>query len=473
MFVGTQKDTHKVVESLVFVGTQKDTRKVEDVAREDHIFLREGAEMAMAKRAYLPKEEYAKLVSTIMTRQHTYRRPPFDYAKTFDNFYVYDYLGDGDSIINFAIPIIGNEDLITNIEISIDNGTITDTRGLDLYAENLQGKQRVNYRRFADAFKKRHGNRGYGVTFRGDSASNGGTYFEDSKRIGGDATTRGTSGNIDESANQELTTRFSLITPEMDASYLDAVNRGDMVTAQRMVMEAAKLAMPNTKVVDEVEFIQALRAFVSLFPQKVKRDYSVDKVVTEETFGGIWIEDTEEFAKFVSAVNNSPFEEDGEGIAKTSDYLYLYYRGIDEQVIPFASVYLNKGESQSVANELINAWNNGEKGKVREYIDGAYEVARYVNVQGNILDGTDKELSATRGNDRLGSELSQLGRYYYAPEFYCKVKRADSGSRGQGKVVYSLIIPEMDATYLDAVERGDMVTAQEVTRFMLPDPDPM
>ena len=50
---------------------------------------------------------------------------------------------------------------------------------------------------------------------------------------------------------QEINPRYSLITPEMDASYLDAVERGDMETAQRMVMEAAKLAMPNTKVVDE------------------------------------------------------------------------------------------------------------------------------------------------------------------------------------------------------------------------------
>ena len=45
--------------------------------------------------------------------------------------------------------------------------------------------------------------------------------------------------------------RFSLITPEMDAAYLSAVERGDMDTAQQMVIEAAKLAMPNTKVVDE------------------------------------------------------------------------------------------------------------------------------------------------------------------------------------------------------------------------------
>ena len=41
---------------------------------------------------------------------------------------------------------------------------------------------------------------------------------------------------LDESVN------YSLITPEMDATYLDAVERGDMETAQRMVLEAAKRA---------------------------------------------------------------------------------------------------------------------------------------------------------------------------------------------------------------------------------------
>lgn len=51
--------------------------------------------------------------------------------------------------------------------------------------------------------------------------------------------------------NPKISANFSLITPEMDADYLSAVERGDMATAQQMVMEAAKLAMPNTKVVDE------------------------------------------------------------------------------------------------------------------------------------------------------------------------------------------------------------------------------
>lgn len=41
------------------------------------------------------------------------------------------------------------------------------------------------------------------------------------------------------------------ITPEMDAEYISAVENGDMETAERLVKEAAKLAMPDTKVVDE------------------------------------------------------------------------------------------------------------------------------------------------------------------------------------------------------------------------------
>ena len=40
----------------------------------------------------------------------------------------------------------------------------------------------------------------------------------------------------------KVSAQFSLITPEMDADYLSAVERGDMATAQQMVMEAAKLA---------------------------------------------------------------------------------------------------------------------------------------------------------------------------------------------------------------------------------------
>lgn len=72
----------------------------------------------------------------------------------------------------------------------------------------------------------------------------------------------------------------------------------------------------------------------------------LNKHRVEKIFGGIWIEDEKEFAKFVSAVNNYAFEEDGEGIAYTDNYFYAYYLNIDGQVIPYASVYLNSLESQ-------------------------------------------------------------------------------------------------------------------------------
>ncbi len=44
---------------------------------------------------------------------------------------------------------------------------------------------------------------------------------------------------------------FSVITPEQDQEYMDAVNSGDMEKAGEMVKAAFKAAYPNTKVVDE------------------------------------------------------------------------------------------------------------------------------------------------------------------------------------------------------------------------------
>ncbi len=49
--------------------------------------------------------------------------------------------------------------------------------------------------------------------------------------------------------NMKNNSRFS-ITPEQDTEYLDAVKRGDMETAQRMVRNAAAETMPDTKVAD-------------------------------------------------------------------------------------------------------------------------------------------------------------------------------------------------------------------------------
>lgn len=209
---------------------------------------------------------------------------------------------------------------------------------------------------------------------------------------------------------------------------------------------------------DEEEFIQGLRTFAKYFGDKQERDRSEDKATIEETFGGIWIEDTKEFAKFAKAVNNTPFEEDGEGIAYTDNYFYAYYRNIDGQPVPYASVYLNRGESQNIVDIILKAKRNDEKRGIRRYFDRAYERARHISGENDGNRSSNKKLPYSRRNDRLDSELPRYGAYYDSPELFVKSKRTFKGS----KVNYSLITPEMDASYLDAVERGDMAAAQRM-----------
>ena len=146
----------------------------------------------------------------------------------------------------------------------------------------------------------------------------------------------------------------------------------------------------------------------------------------EEIFGGIWIDDAEEFAKFASAVNNSPFEEDGEGIAFTDNYFYAYYLNIDGQVIPFASVYLNSPESQEVVNKYNQQTKEyGEQRRVREYIDRANAVARNIQSKRDAEFSIDKGASNPRRNDSVDSNISRKGRYYDRPSLYVKTQRAD------------------------------------------------
>ena len=206
----------------------------------------------------------------------------------------------------------------------------------------------------------------------------------------------------------------------------------------------------------------------------MQKEYTNEKKAIEETFGGIWIDDAEEFVNFAKAVNTYPNEVNGEGIAKTSDYFYLYYRGIDEQIIPFLSVYMNAVESQDIVNQLKEEFENVKRGdkRVQEHLNRG--VGRAWDVRGeNSGDNSDySRISSGRRDGVVGSDILRKGKYFDTPELYSKVERVDSGSTGRGKVNFSLISPEMDAAYLSAVERSDMATAQqmvmEVAKLAMP-----
>jgi hypothetical protein len=58
---------------------------------------------------------------------------------TSGKFYVYDYLGDGDFIIKFALPIVEEyKEAISLISKAIGNGTINSTRSLDTFLETTR-----------------------------------------------------------------------------------------------------------------------------------------------------------------------------------------------------------------------------------------------------------------------------------------------------------------------------------------------
>ncbi len=164
------------------------------------------------------------------------------------------------------------------------------------------------------------------------------------------------------------------------------------------------------------------------------------KRTVEKGYGGIWIADKQEYAKFVSAVNNYSFEEDGEGIAYTDNYFYAYYWNNVGDPIPFASVYLNSDNSQDVVNQVNKEIKDVRKGqRVKKYFDTA--VARYevLQSQDNANDGDNRSISNRRGNVRLGNRLLQKGKYYDSPNLYVKTQRADWFGQpiNEGTIIFS------------------------------------
>lgn len=156
----------------------------------------------------------------------------------------------------------------------------------------------------------------------------------------------------------------------------------------------------------------------------------INKYKVEKIFGGIWIRTKKEFAKFASAVENYAFEEDGEGIAYTDNFLYAYYWNIDGQPIPYASVYLNREQSQDIVNQVNQKIKDGRKDKrAKEYIDSAIEWAWISKTTNNVNNGNNNSLSNRARNGRLGSNLLRKGRYYDNPSLYVKTQRPDNSQQ--------------------------------------------
>ena len=126
---------------------------------------------------------------------------------------------------------------------------------------------------------------------------------------------------------------------------------------------------------DKISVKEALDVLSEYAPQKARYSLSADKAPTklskrakkyktEKIFGGIWIANPLEFAKFASAVNRYAFEEDGEGIAYTDKYFYAYYWNIEGESNPFIRINLKAKDSREVIEEISKKYYN-DKGRKR------------------------------------------------------------------------------------------------------------
>lgn len=119
-------------------------------------------------------------------------------------------MGDGVSIVNFAMPIEGNEEIIDVIYKAIDNGTINSSGSLDTFIEEIQSGKRGDIDYNANALKKYERYRGVHIYIPSSADNYTGGVSEvgsvDSRR----SATRGESGNSNESGNKELDYRHSI-----------------------------------------------------------------------------------------------------------------------------------------------------------------------------------------------------------------------------------------------------------------------
>lgn len=156
----------------------------------------------------------------------------------------------------------------------------------------------------------------------------------------------------------------------------------------------------------------------------------LNKYKVEKIFGGIWIRTKKELAKFASAVENYAFEEDGEGIAYTDNFLYAYYWNIDGQPIPYASVYLNREQSQDIVNQVNQEIKDGRKDKrAKEYFDSAVKRYELFKNSDYANDGNNSSTPNRRDNMRLGNRLLRKGGYYNNPSLYVKTQRPDNSQQ--------------------------------------------
>ena len=207
------------------IGQRQYLRRVDNEAMkdltQDPLYPKTEREMGAFNRKFIDKISGLKPNTTrdimVITADHFY------FVRAYGTRGLNPYIGK----IICKTKIAGNEDLINSMRKEISNGTYKPSKEDDLPYEEAQRNGRRNSGR-RTSLRERLDAEGYG-------------YLLDDQSDGNTERMRGQSQG--DSRGNEIK-QYS----RRDSDYLDAVNRGDMETAQRMVDEAAKAAGYNEEV---------------------------------------------------------------------------------------------------------------------------------------------------------------------------------------------------------------------------------
>lgn len=242
---------------------------------------------------------------------------------------------------------------------------------------------------------------------------------------------------------------YSVVTPQQDADYMDAVNRGDMETAQRMVNEAAMQAGYNEKA-----YHGTSKDFT-----KFQLRHAVN--------GRIW-------------GNGYYFAED----EKEAENWGERGRGYGEQskVMPVYLSLHNPLEVLSEDGSYVTGLDYDAVIQITERLDPEYDAEIIEAFESGYLE----DLRGDKA-ERIGEIVQELGydgvigSYYGATHYMVfspsQIKSADPVTyddkgnviplserfnEGNDDIRYSVVSPQQDAAYMQAVESGDMEAAQRM-----------
>ena len=221
-------------------------------------------------------------------------------------------------------------------------------------------------------------------------------------------------GNI-ELANQHVSELADKVTPYLNGQ----ITEEEMGLRDDVFYDARKDANAYLEATGNLLYSStAKRRARKQLPEDLKMKEVVEK------YGGIWIGNRQEYAKFVSAVNNWYFEKDGIGLVYADiHHMYQYYWNENGEPIPFRKFYISDSTRERIDNLIEQENEQRADITVREITSENYDFVKNVeaNAEGSTLDNTSVPMPL--GDDNMAEDLLGEGAYANNPELYVTSSR--------------------------------------------------